>query len=133
MIEFFRDVLSGPVYIVVAILAVIFIMAIIGFLMERKKLEKEEKERIAIISNSNEVPPIEPVTVETESQTPIMTNEQVLNTTEEFQILNEQIQVEDTQQPIEEVSVSNLNNDANFYQEVKTPVIIFEDPDEKKE
>lgn len=133
MIEFFRDVLSGPVYIVVAILAVIFIMAIIGFLMERKKLEKEEKERIAIISNSNEVPPIEPVTVETESQTPIMTNEQVSNTTEEFQILNEQIQVEDTQQPIEEVSVSNLNNDANFYQEVKTPVIIFEDPDEKKE
>ena len=34
MIEFFRDVLDGPIYIVTTILSVIFIMAIIGFLME---------------------------------------------------------------------------------------------------
>ncbi len=63
MIEFFRDVLDGPIYIVTTILSVIFIMAIIGFLMERKKLEKEAKEKMAVVSNSPEVTPISPISV----------------------------------------------------------------------
>ena len=65
MVNFFRDVLNGPLYIVVVILSIIFIMAIIGFIMERKQKEKESKGKIAFVSrsaqpmqnNSNEVIP----------------------------------------------------------------------------
>lgn len=64
MIEFFRDVLDGPLYIIILILSVIFIMAIIGFLMERKKLEKIEKDKLAVVSNENVVSPIQPVFIE---------------------------------------------------------------------
>ncbi len=63
MIEFFRDVLDGPLYIGTTILSIIFIMAIIGFLMERKKLEKEAKQKIAVVATSPEVTPISPVSV----------------------------------------------------------------------
>ena len=56
MIEFFRDVLSGPLYYVVALLAIIFIMAIIGFMMERKQKEKAEKGKIAIVSREAKKP-----------------------------------------------------------------------------
>lgn len=74
MIEFFRDVLDGPLYIVTTILSIIFIMAIIGFLMERKKLEKEQQSKIAVVgTNQPEVVPITPVTVQqpTIQQTPV--------------------------------------------------------------
>ena len=53
MIKFFRDTLDGPLYVVITILSIIFIMAIIGFLMERKKLEKEEKKKIAVVNIQN--------------------------------------------------------------------------------
>lgn len=62
MIEFFRDVLNGPLYIVVVILSIIFIMAIIGFIMERKQLEKEKKASIAIVGNTVNTP-IQPVSI----------------------------------------------------------------------
>lgn len=51
MIWFFRDFLDGPVYIIVAVLSLIFIMAIIGFIAERLQLEKEEKNRVAVLGN----------------------------------------------------------------------------------
>lgn len=60
MVNFFRDVLNGPLYIVVVILSIIFIMAIIGFIMERKQKEKEASSKVAFVSrnmqpvNSNE-------------------------------------------------------------------------------
>jgi len=108
MIEFFRDVLDGPLYIVITILSIIFIMAIIGFLMERKKLEKEAKSKIAVIPTTPEVTPIEPVTIQTE--------------TEPLQV------TQNTETP-----VSNMVEEENFSNEVKPPIIVFEDPDEKKE
>ena len=40
MIKFFRDVLNGPLYIIVVLLSIILIMAIIGFMLERKQREK---------------------------------------------------------------------------------------------
>lgn len=100
MIEFFRDFLDGPLYIVVVILSVFFIMAIIGYLMEKKKLEKEKNDQIAVVSTP-EVTPIEPVSVENNEVT------------------------------TEAVPISEIRNDSEM--EVKTPVIVFEDPDEKKE
>ena len=111
MIEFFRDVLSGPLYIIVVIVAVILIMAIIGFLMERKKLEKEEKEKIAIVGTQNIVPPITPVAVEEK--------ENVVNT-------------EQATKPLENNATSSVTQEQSSL-EVKTPVIVFEDPDQKNE
>ena len=112
MIEFFRDVLDGPLYIVTTILSIIFIMAIIGFLMERKKLEKEEKMRVAVVGTSipdipKEVTPIVPVSIEEKNE------------------IDTSLENPDP--------ISNLNQEDNLYQEVKKPVIVFEDPDQKKE
>ena len=47
MIKFFRDILSGPVYIVVLIISVILIMAIIGYLLEKKQKQEEAEGKIA--------------------------------------------------------------------------------------
>lgn len=106
MIEFFRDVLNGPLYIVTTIISIILIMAIIGFLMERKKLEKEAKNRMVVVNTTPEVTPIAPVTVQTEREiTPVS---------------------------VEPTPISNLTpEEENSFQEVKTPVIVFEDPEEK--
>lgn len=53
MVWFFRDFLDGFLYIVVAFFSLVFIMAIIGFLMERKQLEKDEKNRMIVLNNEN--------------------------------------------------------------------------------
>ena len=49
MIEFFRDTLSGPLYFIVAILAIILIMAIIGFILERKLKQEENDSKVAYV------------------------------------------------------------------------------------
>lgn len=107
MIEFFRDVLSGPLYIIVAILSLIFIMAIIGFIMERKKLEKEEKGRIAYVNNS----------VDAAQPTPATPVDNSVATVSTIPTSNNEI----PQQP-------DKNNPALL---VKTPVVVFDDPDKK--
>ncbi|MDE5587340.1 MAG: hypothetical protein K2I72_03100 [Bacilli bacterium] len=43
MIHFFRDILDGPVYIIVVIISILAIMGIIGFIMERFKKAGEEE------------------------------------------------------------------------------------------
>lgn len=117
MIEFFRDVLDGPLYIVITVLSIIFVMAIIGFLMERKKLEKEAKSKIAVISNTEDViTPIEPVSIQDDKDIPPVAPV-------------EQIQTSSDPNPN-----SNLvGQDVPVSNEVQTPIIIFEDPDQKKE
>lgn len=50
MIHFFRDVLDGPIYITVAIVSILAIMAIIGFIMERFKRNGEE---LPVVKNVN--------------------------------------------------------------------------------
>ena len=73
MIQFFRDTLDGPLYYILAIICIFFIMAIIGFLMEKKKIEKEIQSKTAVIENKipdSSIPPISPVTVEEEKQIP---------------------------------------------------------------
>lgn len=52
MVKLFRDVLNGPLYIVVVILSIIFIMAIIGFIMERKQKQKEASSKVAFVSRN---------------------------------------------------------------------------------
>lgn len=122
MIEFFRDVLDGPLYIVTTILAIIFIMAIIGFLMERKKLEKERKQNIAVVNTTVDVTPIEPVTVVNEQ--PI-----VQNVVSQQPTVNMQNTVISNQVPLSNFNQVEVNNST----EVKPPVIVFEDPEQKKD
>lgn len=47
MISFYRDFLDGTIYTVVALVAVILILAIIGFMMEKIKSYKEEQAKTA--------------------------------------------------------------------------------------
>lgn len=49
MISFYRDFLDGTIYTVVALVAVVLILAIIGFMMEKIKSYKEEQAKIAYV------------------------------------------------------------------------------------
>lgn len=129
MIEFFRDVLDGPLYIVVTILSTIFIMAIIGFLMERKKLEKEAKAKVAVVGAPisdipKEVTPITPVTIEKSENVavPATVSTPISN-------LNQGVQISATGP----TPVSNLNQEIQIPIEVEKPVIVFEEPTQKTE
>lgn len=82
MIPFFRDILDGPLYFIVLVISIILIMAIIGFIMERKQLEKQEKEKRVVVGSPT---PIEPV----------KTREVVLNTKEEPKAMKHQTHTQD--------------------------------------
>lgn len=45
IITFFRDVLDGPLYIVIAVIAGILVCSCIGYLAERSIIKKREKRR----------------------------------------------------------------------------------------
>ncbi len=51
MIHFFRDILDGPVYIIVVIVSIIAIMGIIGFIMERLKKNGEEEVTVKSVNS----------------------------------------------------------------------------------
>lgn len=101
--KFFRDVLDGPLYIIVAIISIILIMAILGFIMEKKKLAKEAQDKITTVDLPKNTGPVN-----------------VTNSNPEIKPVSEEI-------PKEEKQVNTLGS-----LEVKTPVFVFEDPDEKK-
>lgn len=96
MIKFFRDVLNGPLYIIVVLLSIILIMAIIGFMLERKQREKYIKSKMAFVDREDvpsaqenapaqEPAPTEPVTLvtnEVKEEIPVITDEGVKETNE---------------------------------------------------
>lgn len=53
VIEFFRDTLDGPFYIVWVVVLVILIFACIGYLAEKGIKNKKEKEKYATVSETN--------------------------------------------------------------------------------
>ncbi len=65
MIKFFRDFLSGPVYVVVLLISIVLIMAIIGYLMEKKQKADEANGKIVHVGkkvkNENKEIPSTPV------------------------------------------------------------------------
>ena len=72
MIKFFRDVLDGPLYIVLLIVSIILIMAIIGFILERKqKLEEKENQfahvdsTVSNVNHSDMITPVNKVDIDT--------------------------------------------------------------------
>ena len=54
-VHFFRDTLSGPIYVIVVIIAIILIFACIGYLAENKIKEKKQKEKYAEVAGPGEV------------------------------------------------------------------------------
>lgn len=57
IITFFRDILDGPVYIVVTVICSILICACIGYLAEKSQKKKKEKDQYVQIENA----PVSPV------------------------------------------------------------------------
>lgn len=55
MIWFFRDFLDGWLYVVVSFLSLIFIMAILGFMMERKQLEIEKRNKTIVLNDNDDL------------------------------------------------------------------------------
>lgn len=53
IIEFFRDTLDGPFYIVWVVVLVILIFACIGYLAEKGINKKKEKEKYATVNDTN--------------------------------------------------------------------------------
>lgn len=130
MVEFFRDKLDGALYIVVALIALFFIMAIIGFIMERLKLEKEEKEKFARVGRSVVTPviPIEPVAVEPKTEQIVDTNP-IPPTPQEDDLIIENYFKEPNEKELEQQA--NMDNNQSYQQSQN--VIVFDDPDENKE
>lgn len=54
-VHFFRDTLSGPIYVIVVIIAIILIFACIGYLAENKIKEKKQKDKYAEVAGPGEV------------------------------------------------------------------------------
>ena len=52
IITFFRDILDGPVYIIVSIICGILICSCIGYLAERSLKKKQEKEKYVQVDNT---------------------------------------------------------------------------------
>lgn len=108
MIKFFRDVLDGPVYLIFVVICILLIMAIIGFIMERKKLEKEENDKRIVIGGAT---PMEPV----------RTKEVVLNTKEETTI---NAKINEVESDVQKIKVEE-NNESKLKTEDVVQVIDF--------
>ncbi len=74
IIVFFRDILNGPLYIIVAIICGILICSCIGYLAEQSQLKKSSKEehdqQYAKVSNDN----LKQETTSTQNNAPIIPN-----------------------------------------------------------
>ena len=131
--EFFRDVLDGPIYIVLVIVCVILIMAIIGFIMERKRLEQEANSKVIHVDNMLETP-VEPVAVVAEG---VQQEDEFASPT--VDLSEGDLVIEnpnnDNSNNIEQVTnveeIPTYNTDLSKGDRVETPVIVFKDPDEE--
>ena len=79
VIEFFRDTLDGPFYIVWVVVLVILIFACIGYLAEKGIKNKKEKEKYATVGDVNNIEVVqeavvsEPVSTTQVTSTPVTT------------------------------------------------------------
>ena len=63
VIEFFRDTLDGPFYIVWVVVLVILIFACIGYLAEKGINKKKEKEKYATVSDTGNTEVVQDIVV----------------------------------------------------------------------
>jgi len=54
MIEFYRDVLDGPLYWIVLLVSLVLIMSIIGYVMDKRRIAKENENSAIDINNTIE-------------------------------------------------------------------------------
>ncbi len=70
VIEFFRDTLDGPFYIVWVVVLVILIFACIGYLAEKGIKNKKEKEKYATVDDTNNTAVVQDTVVSDVSNAP---------------------------------------------------------------
>lgn len=133
--EFFRDVLDGPIYIALVIVCVILIMAIIGFIMERKKLEKEANSKIIHVENMLESP-VDPVSIVDEGvqkEDEVRFVSTMIDLSEGNLVLDNPNEKQDNK--VEQITdikeIPTYNTDLSKGDRVETPVIVFKDPDKE--
>jgi len=124
--KFYRDVLDGPLYFIVLVVSVILIMAIIGFIMERKKFATDAKNKVAHVDK--DVTPIEEVKVEEKTQP---TDEQEEPKKEEKKIKPKEV-INFTPEPEEQKQTSDegivsVNTEVPVFEEVGNSEIKVED------
>lgn len=105
-VHFFRDTLSGPVYIIVVIIAIILIFACIGYLAENKIKEKKQKEKYAEVAGPGEVVK----SVETTAPIPVVS------------AVEQPVQPQVVVKPVEEIKTVPVEAVVTPVQEVK-PVV----------
>lgn len=148
MIHFFRDILNGPLYIVTTIISIIFIMAIIGYIMEKRKLEKKAKSQVTQINTENVVPIPEVKIKETVTQPVNKEPQPVINlepakpvqmtTVQESQpVINlepaKPVQMTTVQEQLDtKPPVISIDNNMVTSNTTKPGFIVFTDPDEKQ-
>ncbi len=67
IITFFRDILDGPLYIIIAVICGVLFCACIGYLAEKSQLKRKEREKYVEVKNesvaiNSQVPPVAQVT-----------------------------------------------------------------------
>lgn len=124
MVEFFRDVLNGPLYIVVVIIALVLIMAIIGFLMEKKQKQVEKEESVVHVGTEVKQEEVDPI-----SNPGVFTP--MNQTAEEVSV--GVVQNNNVEQVFTNDEIPSSQEEPNISEPIKAPVFVFEDPDEKKE
>ena len=119
MIHFFRDILDGPLYIALVVICIILIMSIIGFIMDRKKLEKEENEKRVVVGGITPMDPVRTreVVLNTDTNTdtnveiisnPLTNPENNLPKEEIFTIDSSNVQVDET--VVDEISETKVED-----------------------
>lgn len=108
--EFFRDTLDGTLYYVIVILSIVNIFAIIGFILERKKLESDEKSRLAYVNDG-----IEPESMKSQVEDKILNDNNIDTNNDNF------VNLDNNVNEIDSNTIENSTTNDN--------VIVFTDPE----
>ena len=123
--KFYRDVLDGPLYYIIALLAVILIMAIIGFLMERKKLFKEKENKIAHVDQ--DVAPIKEVEIEKNNDDAVLVQPPVDTAPKPKEVINFTPEVTEEVNGVDENALESVSTEIPVFEEVGNNEIKVED------
>lgn len=126
VIEFFRDTLDGPFYIVWVVVLVILIFACIGYLAEKGINNKKEKEKYATVDDTNNTAVVQDNVVSdiqvTSSPVTTPINEPVTNTSIVEEVAtNSTGAIQDS--GVGEVAVQAVNNSVSQVEEVGATVV----------
>lgn len=116
VIMFFRDVLDGPLYIVVAIIAGIFVCSCIGYLAEqsenRRKQDEQKKNEYVSVSNQNTTSIKNEQSINNNATNTVQNVQSVVNqnSTVQKQAINQNNNIGSIQPEINQNSIPNINS-----------------------